>query len=187
MKLSSCSVFGHLHFPRACLWSAGGKPVGYFDINLFSQLLVFLVCSWFSHILLCVIDTGDCWLWTEIACWVRRAASPEQALVFEGPCGPVWRLLFRDLWQGLEGAWSGGSWWRVLMTPRPAASVNVFTCQRPLSPAGWVTDRLPDPLPHLWPLSAFQVYIIRFPKKLPFPDGMCFASLSSVGAPLDKL
>lgn len=105
MKLTSCSVLGHLHFPRVCLWSTGGKPVGYFDVNLFSQVTAFLVCNWFSYILLCVIDTGDCWLWTEMPTGWEGGISLVGLSVWRPLCvAPtslclVWRLLFRDLWQ----------------------------------------------------------------------------------------
>lgn len=183
VKLTSCSVLGHLHFPRVCLWSTGGKPVGYFDVNLFSQVTAFLVCNWFSYILLCVIDTGDCWLWTEMPTGWEGGISLVGLSVWRPLCvAPLCASsggFSSETCDRLEGEWSGGSWWRVLMT-RIYLSAS--------SDPSWLSDRLaPKPTSPPATPQPLHVYIICFPKKLPFPDGMCFASLSSAGTPLDKL
>ena len=56
-----------------------------------------------------------------------------------------------------------------------ASSIPSWLLHRP------ATGSTPRDPPH------WHVYIICFPKKFSFPDGMCFASLSSAGTPLDKL
>lgn len=88
---------------------------------------------------------------------------------------------------GVEGRWQGRSYIEKEFWPPkepPTLYQHVYSfLSLPLM--DWLTDWLHSPI-HC-PCLHGLVYIICFPKKLSFPDGMCFSRHSSAGALLDKL